>query len=162
MYGHLHQGQRSGCRFRIRIAGELSYYRPGSHLHRERNQQENTSHQSGVERITSQTSKCHFSHTDRYQRTDDDNPQRQVGRQVECQQHPRQRGRTIGNRGTFTLQDIFGDSPFKEQAGYDRSQCHHHCSQAEHVERYEQGRYQRNQHAIHVFLYTVATMYMRR
>ena len=59
-----HYSQRCSSRSGIRVSGQLSYGRPCGHLHRERQQQEHTSRQCRVKRITTQTSERHLAYTD--------------------------------------------------------------------------------------------------
>ena len=63
---------------------------------------------------------------------------------------------------TFTLQDILGNSPLKEQTRDDRCQRDNDSPQTEHVERYQQGGQQSDDYTIHVFLYAVTAMHMGR
>ena len=93
-------------------------HRPCGHLCRERDQQEDTSHQSGVEDVVTQTTKRHLSNADRGQRTDQDDPDRQVRGNVEGQQHACQDGGTVAKRGLLLHQEAL-DQVLKNHAGQD-------------------------------------------
>ena len=102
-----HQGQNRRTCLRVRIGHRERlqgiHQRPGSHLRRERDQQEHTSHQSRVENVVPQATKRHLTDTDRRQGTDDHDPKWQVGWQVESQQHTSQDSGTIQD-SRFLLQ----------------------------------------------------------
>ena len=151
--GRLHDGQRCCPGLCIKIARQLSCHRPGGHLCRKADQQEGTTQQRGVENVTAQTAESHLAHTDGEQRADDDDPDRQVRRQVEAQQQACQDGRTVADGEFLSLQDKLGYRPLEEDAGNNTGGKHNGRADAKIEQRDEQGRYQRDDDTIHVLLH---------
>ena len=119
--GPLHDAQRGGTRFGIEIAAELSGHGPGCHLCGEAHQQEAASHQCGVEEIATQTTEGHLAHADGNECTDEDDPDGQVGGQVEAQQQAGEDGGAVGDGVPLVFQQIGIDGPLEEHTG------HHAC-----------------------------------
>ena len=125
------EDRRTGLRIGIGHREDLGH-RPCGHLCREGDQQEDTTHQSGVEDVIAQTAKRHLSDADRSQRTDQDNPDREVRRNVEGQQYTCQDGGTVTKRWLLLHQEAL-DQVLKNHAGQDRGRGHDQCAKAETV-----------------------------
>ena len=106
----------------------------------------------------SQTAKRHLGYTDGKERTNEDDPDGEVRRKVHTKQQTSQSCRTIENGVPLILEDIFVDSPLKEDAGCHTRQTYDDGAQTEEVERHEQCRHQGDDHTIHVALYGICSV----
>lgn len=156
--GLLHQCQGRSTRLGIEITAQLADLGPGGHLRREGHEQCCTAYECRIEEVVAQTSEWHLGKTNGEECAKDDNPDGEIGRQVERQEQSRENCTAIHDGQAFLLHDIFADSPLKADAG-----CHTRCrdddgAKAEEVERNEQRWHQGNDHAVHVALYGIGTV----
>ena len=106
----------------------------------------------------SQTSERHLGHADGKKRTDEDNPDGKVRREVESEEQTRQGCRTIEDGQALLFQDIFADGPLKEDAGRHTRCRHDDGAQSKEIERHKQGRYQGDDDAVHIALYRIGAV----
>ena len=88
---------------------------PMGHVRRERNEQEDTSYQSWVEYILSQTSESHLRNPDGHDGADQDHPPRSGRRQVEREQDTRNRSGPVPY-GTWLAKQVSGNRPLDKYA----------------------------------------------
>ena len=112
LYGPLHEGERRGAGLCIEIL-HTAANGPCGHLCREGDEQEHTSHKGGIEGVLTQSAKGHLAYAYCHQGADDDNPQGQVGGEVETQQDTREDGRAVHYGCTGTTQNELCYRPFK-------------------------------------------------
>ena len=160
--GFLHDIKWCGTCLGIEIAGELSYLRPSGHLGREGYQQGCTTYQCGIEEVIAQTTECHLGNTNGKQGTNDDNPDGEVGGQVETKQQTSKDSRTIAYGAALVFHHKLIDGPLEEDAGRNTRSTDNGRANAEEIERHEQSRYEGNDDPIHVFLNGVCSVCVRR
>ena len=158
LHGLLHNGQRCGSRLCIKIAVPLPHLRPCRHLGGEGHKQGTTAYQGGIEEIIAETTKRHLGHTDSEERTDEDDPDGEVRRQVESKEQTRQGSRSVKDGQALPFQDIFADGPLEEDAGCHTRYRHDDGAQSEEIERHEQGGQQGDDDTIHITLYRIGAV----
>ncbi len=135
--GLLHDSQRSSTCLGIQIAGQLAHLRPGGHLCGEGHQQGGTTHEGRIEEVITQTTKRHLGNTDGKQRTDDDDPDGEVGGKVEAEQQTCQDGRAVADGVALALEHKLVDGPLKEHAGRNARCTDDGRTKAKEVERHQ-------------------------
>ena len=160
--GLLHDGQGGSAGLGVEIAGELTHLRPCSHLCGEGHQQGGTTHQCGVEEVIAQAAEGHLTDADGKEGTDDDNPDRQVGRQVEAEQQAGQHGRAVADGRTLVMKHELIDGPLEADACCNARSADDGRAESEEIERHEQRRQQGDDDAVHVALDGVCSMSVGR
>ena len=120
--------QRSGARFGVDVVGAEAFRnRPRGHLHGERYEQEHTPGKCGVEQVLPKTAEGHFANADGERRTNNDDADGQVRRQVERQQQAGQYGRAVAD-GWLLLEQEFLNQVLKKYATCNRCECYNQRS----------------------------------
>ena len=157
-----HDRQRCGAGLCIEIGKGLSYLRPCGHLRRESYQQGCTSYECRIEQIVTQSSEWHFGKTDGEKGTDNDDPQRKVGRKVKGKEQSGEHGRTVAYGGALITEHVFVYGPLEEHTCCNTCCSHDDRSYAEEPKRSHQSRQQGDDDAIHVALDGISSMSMGR
>ncbi len=157
----LQKCQRSSPRLGVHIRSvETHRTGPSGHLHGERDEQEHTPHQSGVEQVLPQAAEGHLGNADSHQRTNHYYPPRQVARQVERQQQTREDSRAVTDSGLLLEQEL-GYQPLEQHAGCHADGCGDERAPTECHHAYHVGGHQSRNHQEHIFPDTVAAVRMR-
>ena len=100
---------------------------PGGHLCRISDEQEDTTYESGVEGVLTQTAESHLTNTDSYYSTDNNEPPVDGRRKVESEQQTREDGREVSDGLALlfehiTADDVLGADTCENRDG-SRDQC---------------------------------------
>jgi hypothetical protein len=101
------------------------YLRPSRHLDRKTDEQENSTHQGGIEWILPQTAKGHLANANGKESANDDNPKGKITWQVKAQQKTCKDGAAIANSAYVSAKNKFCNGPLKEYAGDHRCGKHY-------------------------------------